>query len=92
MKAHSGAWRVAVEVIYEDGGHSEICFSGFDEAELAHVNADIHGGKGAHVELRSRLGNPRSQWRAVRIRSRLRYMSLLVANLMGTLQGACEFY
>ena len=49
MKAHSDAWRVAVEVIYEDGGHSEICFSGLDEAELAHVNADIHGGKGAHV-------------------------------------------
>ena len=34
------------------------------------------------------LENPRNLWRAVRIRWRLRYVSLLVAYLMGVLQGA----
>ena len=37
------------------------------------------------------LENPRNLWRAVRIRWRLRYVSLLVAYLMGVLQGADQW-
>eukprot|EP00966_Prymnesium_polylepis_P049429 1144131-Prymnesium_polylepis.1 len=43
------AWRIALEEIYEDGGRSATCFSGLDDAELALINSEAHGGKGAHV-------------------------------------------
>ena len=42
----------------------------------------------SRVEVWILLGSPRSQRRAVWIRSRFRYVSLLAAYLMGVLQGA----